>query len=365
MSRPQSSPPSEESVHPQLSKVRKTMSRTANPQHVFDLIESIPLPLVVISAAEGTVVDANPAVEEVFGYKRRRLVGREAACLFPRLDDRKRLKKAAASGVVRGLEVQSRYRHGATMWIRVWQQRAICQGKECLLTLLLDVTAEKAEALAHQKERVALRELLKFSDQERELIACELHDGVIQDMTGAVMHLEAARRALEKGKPLSPAQLQEVQQLLRAGIREGRRLIDGVRAPDLEQGLVPALQQLVARLADQKGIAIRFRHRLPSKRLSPGAENAIYRMVQECLNNVWRHSRSERAEVELVQTERAIRLTVRDWGVGFDPDQIDRKRFGLTSLRQRARLLDGMVLIQSTPGYGCTVRITLPLNKTI
>ncbi len=365
MTRSQSKTPSDDVVDHRLSELRSKMARTANPQHVCDVIESIPLPVVVILPAERTVMDANSALENTFGYKLRKLVGRDAACLFPRLEDRKRLKQAAASGGIRGLEVQSRHRHGATMWIRVWQKRAICQGKECLLTLLLDVTQEKAELLLRKKEQIALRDLLKFSDQERELIACDLHDGVVQDMTGAVMHLEAARRSLEKGRPLTPEHLREIQQLLREGIREARRLIDGVRAPDLDQGLVLALEQLVARLADQRGIAVKFRHRLAKPRLSSAAENALYRMVQECLNNIWRHSQSERAEVELVQTATAIRLTVQDWGVGFNPEQVDQKRFGLISLRQRAQLLDGMVLIRSTPGHGCTIRITVPLNKAI
>jgi PAS domain S-box-containing protein len=330
-------------------------------------VESIPLPLAIISLADGKVVDANRALEETFGYKRSRLVGRDAACLFPRLKDRRKLGKfAAVEGGVRGIEVQSRHRNGAAMWLSVWQQRAACNGKECLLTVLADITQEKLETRRQEELQTALKQLLKFSDQDRELIACDIHDGVIQDMTGALMHLEAARKAIETGRPDAGEQLKKVGQLLREGIGEARRLIDGVRAPDLEQvGLVGAVELLIDRIASTKGIAIEFTHRVSAERFSSQAETTIYRMVQECLNNIWRHSKSARARVELIQTDRVIRLTVQDWGVGFDPDQVDRTRFGLAGLRQRARLLDGMVLIRSAPGQGSTVRVTLPLTETV
>ena len=334
---------------------------------VCETVESIPVPLVIISVADGNVIDVNRALEETFGYRRSRLIDRDAACLFPRLTDRRRLSEAATrEGGARGIQVQGRHRDGSPMWFSVWQQRVTCKGRECLSTVLLDVTTDKLERVRQQEQQTALNQLLKFSDQDRELIACDIHDGVIQDMTGALMHLEAARKAIDKGRPDAGEQLKKVAQLLREGISEARRLIDGVRAPDLQQmGLVGSLELLIDRVASNKGIDIEFVHRVSADHFSSQTEATIYRILQECLNNIWRHSKSDRARVELVQTNRVIRLTVQDWGVGFDPEHVDRTRFGLASLRQRARLMDGMVLIRSAPGEGCTLRVTLPLDKAL
>ncbi|MCH5377430.1 MAG: histidine kinase [Planctomycetes bacterium] len=328
-------------------------------------VEAIPLPLLVVQSVDNTVLFANTAVEETFGYRRRRLVGRDWSCLVPRISDRRKLKKLASyDGRVRGLEVQGKRQDNSTIWLSVWQQRIVFHSRECLLIILIDITREKLDGEQLERRQVVLKQLLELSDQDRELIACDIHDGVIQDMTGALMHLQAARRAIENGKPGAVDQLKNVIQMLRDGISEARRLIDGVRPPDLERvGLIGAIALLVERTASTKGIDIQFSHDVRETRLSDQAENSLYRIVQECLNNVWQHSKSERARVELIQSGRTIRMTVKDWGVGFDTDHSDDHRFGLVGVRQRARLLGGTVLIRSAVGKGCTVRVTIPLEK--
>jgi signal transduction histidine kinase len=115
-----------------------------------------------------------------------------------------------------------------------------------------------------------LQQLLELSDHDRELIACDIHDGVIQDMTGALMHLEAARRAVQSGKPEALEQLQNVMQMLRDGISEARRLIDGVRPPDLDRlGWPERSESLIERTVATKKIDIRFDHVDSSVRVCP------------------------------------------------------------------------------------------------
>lgn len=346
-----------------LSTLRRELED--NEERVCQTGDAIPLPLLILQVADGKVLFANGAVEETFGYKSKRLIGRDWACLIPRIADRRKLKAlASADGRVRGLEVQGKRKDNSTVWLSVWQQRMVCHSRECLLTILIDVTREKLEGEQQERRQVLLRQLLELSAQDRELIACDIHDGVIQDMTGALMHLEAARRAIQNGKADAVEQLKNVVQMLRDGISEARRLIDGVRPPDLERtGLVGAIALLVERTAKSKGVDIHFFHDFDGSPLSEQAEVALYRIVQECLNNVWQHSNSRRARVELTRTERTVRISVRDWGRGFDPDRVDTSRFGLVGVRQRARLLGGNVLIRSGVGRGCTVRVTLPLEK--
>jgi PAS domain S-box-containing protein len=346
-----------------LSEIGKKLE--ANQDLGCEAAAAMPVPVLISQIRDGTVVFANAAVEEAFGYKKGRLVGRDWSCLIPGIADRRILQRLAAKdGRVRGVTVKGRRKDGETLWVSVWQQRVVCHSMECRLTVLVDVTREKLEAQQREQRQQTLQQLLKLSDHDRELIACDIHDGVIQDMTGALMHLEAVRRAVQAGKPEALEQLQNVMRMLRDGINEARRLIDGVRPPDLDRlGLAGAVQSLIERTVSTKKIDIRFRHEIRGPRLPEQAETALYRIAQECLNNVWRHSRSSRASVKLIHSGRAVRLSIRDWGVGFAPDRVDPSRFGLAGIRQRTKLAGGTVSIRSAPSKGCLVSVTFPLDK--
>ena len=88
---------------------------------------------------------------------------------------------------------------------------------------------------------------------------------------------------------------------------------------------------------------------------------AIYRIVQEALNNVWQHSYADSADVGLAKTETGLRFASSDAGQGFDPDHVNKKRYGLVGMRERARLLGGQATIDSAPGKGTRIRVELPI----
>lgn len=350
-------------VESQLTAIGQMLQ--ADEQLGLKVAEALPIPLLITRAGEGKVLFANAAVEETFGYKRARLVGRNWSCLIPKLTCRKRLEQMARQELrVRGLTVEGRRKDGQNLWLSLWQQRSVWQGVECLVTILADVTEERRETKRREQQEETLQQLLTLADRDRELIACDIHDGVIQDMTGALMHLEAVRRGIRNGSPDVDDQLQNVMQMLRDGINEARRLIDGVRPPDLDRfGLAGAIQSFIDRTMTAKKIEIRFQSKMRGPRLSEQAETTLYRIAQECLNNVWQHSRSARAAVKLSQNERSVRLVVRDWGVGFSPQDVRATRFGLAGIRQRARLMGGRAVVRSSPSKGCMVAVTLPLDK--
>ena len=90
-------------------------------------------------------------------------------------------------------------------------------------------------------------------------------------------------------------------------------------------------------------------------------QNTVFRIVQESLSNACRHSRSRRIHVALRERDGRIHISVRDWGVGFNPDDVQQQRFGLQGIRERVRLLDGRVAIESAPNEGTHVSVELPL----
>lgn len=326
------------------------------------IVESLPVPLAVFLRADEKILYTNQALENLFGMDAARLWNRNCDFLFPRLRDRRRLRELLnKDGHVNGEEVKSHRRDGTELWLSVWQRPLICEDAECILTVLVDVTERKFLEEQKDEKLAAVQQVLKLTDRERQLIAYEIHDGFVQQMVTALMQLDAYRWSAREGKPNADQKLDAVTEALRQGAAEARQLIDRVRPPDLAPaGLVGALRTLTQRLSQSSGIAIELTIDQTFPCLAPESELAIYRIVQECLTNVQRHSQSERSRVELNDTGEELEIVVRDWGIGFDPDAVGEGHYGLIGVRDRARLIGGRTTIDSTPGEGACIRLILP-----
>ena len=114
--------------------------------------------------------------------------------------------------------------------------------------------------------------------------------------------------------------------------------------------------------ASQRPTKILFDHAVDAARFEPLLEGAMFRIVQEALANVLRHSQAPVAQVTLLQSPDRLSLIVEDWGIGFDPRQIVGRQFGLHGIRERARLFGGTTRIDSTPGQGTRISVELPLK---
>lgn len=240
---------------------------------------------------------------------------------------------------------------------------------------IADRTSQLAEANASLLERVeqltaerqTLQGQLQASDHERRLIGYELHDGVSQQLLGAKMLFESHQRSLaqEDQKP-EAAYHQGMEALVRAAA-EVRSLMNRRRNAVLErEGLVAAIAEVSAQLQTVPGAPrIEFRHTIRFQRLEPILEDSLLRIAQEGLGNACRHSRSDEVRVTLTQLDGRVTLEVRDWGVGFDRTAVRKDRLGLESLRERARFLGGRLVLESAPGRGTRVRVTLPLQEVV
>ena len=146
---------------------------------------------------------------------------------------------------------------------------------------------------------------------------------------------------------------------------ESRRVIEGLRPPLLDKlGAVAAIEYLVGNAGAEEP-SIHFTADVNFRRLESLLEVTIYRVVQEAITNIKRHSRSYRAEIRLTEVDDRIRIEIRDWGVGFDPDSVSENRFGLQGIRERARLLHGRAVIDSAPGEGTRIFVDLPLAHAL
>ena len=185
-----------------------------------------------------------------------------------------------------------------------------------------------------KSEERLLRRLLEIQENERRLVAHDIHDGFVQYAVGAHLQVQGIRGGLDADT--IETKVEYVASLLQKAIEEGRRLIRDLRPMVLdESGVVEAIKHLIADEAKHAGFFVAFRHEVQFDRLEPRLEGAIFRIVQEALTNVKHHARTDHAAVELTQRNGALEVVVRDNGVGFDPSKVSPERFGLRGIRER------------------------------
>ena len=320
---------------------------------------------------DGVYTYVNSKAKDLTGYEPEELIGKTIFEFLPR-DEGKRIaeiiwEKATEGESVSKIEIERLHKTGRaivseTSGVPIFDSKGKCCG---FRGISRDVTQRKKAEEAIRKEQQHLRRSLEASDQERKLIAYEIHDGLTQHLTAAVMQFQTFSR-LQSRKPLEAAKVFDTgMQMLGHSLSEARRLISGVRPPLLDEvGVLAAVESLIYETASRETeIRIEFHHKVEFARLAPALENALYRIVQESLANACRHSKSEKARIEILQIGDHVRVEVRDWGVGFAPQSVDEGCYGLAGIRERARVLGGRATIDSTPGEGTRVTVELPLME--
>lgn len=204
--------------------------------------------------------------------------------------------------------------------------------------------------------------------EERQRLARELHDSVTQELYGVTLYAEATARLLSAGNIQEATNyLNEICVSAQGALREMRLLIFELRPPILEkEGLAVALQSRLEAVEGRAGLETRF-HCEGEQRFSAQIEEDVYRIAQEALNNILKHSNAHCITLNLELKEDHLSLEVIDDGVGFDLQKIEGG-MGLTNMRERATQLGGQLYVQSKPGNGTTIRFelsTLAAHKSI
>jgi signal transduction histidine kinase len=195
--------------------------------------------------------------------------------------------------------------------------------------------------------------------EERNRLARELHDSVSQKLFGLVLSADAARTLLDRDPGEARTELERLRALAQETMEELRSLVFELRPPSLEtEGLAAALRKHVDVLRRVYSTEIHL-DVTGTPRRSAELEREVFRIAQEALQNALRHARAELLELRLAAGDGLLVLTVRDDGIGFDPDSpaVRSKRLGLTSMEERAEALGGTLAIESRAGVGTTVRL--------
>ncbi len=210
---------------------------------------------------------------------------------------------------------------------------------------------------------------------ERERLAREIHDTLAQGLSSIQLLLRAAERAVPSG-PDTAAALGHIQQARQAAVdnlAEARRFVRALSPPDLEAGSLPAaLERLCATTARSSGLAVHCQVSGAPVELPTPHEVALLRIAQSALANTVQHAGAGRAELTLSYMDTEVALDVVDDGTGFAPDRVPGPGsgaaagtgFGLAAMRARARALRGTLAVESAPGEGTAVAVTLPYPES-
>jgi len=244
-----------------------------------------------------------------------------------------------------------------------------------LLHQLLNVTAIAMENSymfieleERQKElRFLTEKLITLQEEERRQLAADIHDNLAQALTGMGYKIQVCRELINRNPKLLAEQLDNLTGIVDDATRQSRELMSSLR-PDLldDIGLVAALRKFIGNFSRDTNIKIRTylpRHiQLPSE-----IKICLFRVVQEALSNVYKHADSKTAELRITNTKGLIRLIVSDEGKGFrnvsrPSGMAGMNKMGLLAMQERVEAVGGNLSIDSRPGYGCRLRVSIPIK---
>lgn len=224
----------------------------------------------------------------------------------------------------------------------------------------------KIDVSETQSDNTVSAKWILYQEKEKSRIARDIHDGPAQTIASLVIKSDILKKLLEKQAP-QQAISKELDQLkiqLRSVIKEIRRIMYDLRPTSLDElGLLSSVEGLASKIKEDNGIEFKLKleEKMPLK--SPTLRIICFRVIQESLNNIVKHSKAKKVELRLIIKEDIIHIYIKDNGIGFDIDEVEiEKSFGISSLKERVSLAQGTIDIISAKNKGTSIDIKIP-NK--
>ena len=322
---------------------------------------------------DGKIEFANDKFAAIYGYSKNEMIGMDSTMLVhpedrPLVQEfrKKRLRgeKAPSEYEIRGLK-----KNGETIWVMRSLSLINYKDGPAISGIVQDMTkrrkAEEALRESDKERRILSNQLLSTEEKERKRMARELHDGIGQALSAIKFSVENSLRELRNSPGHADLNsLETVIPLTQKTIEEVRRIVQDLRPSILDDlGILATINWFCREFQNvYSSIRIKADIAIQENDIPSPLKTAIYRILQEALNNIAKHSQADWVQLSLQKTYKGVELTVNDNGTGFDlPEAISlipsRRGFGLASMRERAELSGASFHIQSAEGQGTTIRV--------
>ena len=335
-----------------------------------NLVENIS-EVYYVSDHRGSLVYGSPNLFSFTGYTPQEIVGRSCTRLVAR-EDRRRVVDfylgCASDGTIdTTCEFRSRGKDGRYTWVEQSTRISRDKGGSVIefRNVVRDITLRKD---TEERLRQAARRIIEAQEAERKRVARGLHDSVSQLLSSARFRLASAGEKIFDQTHKSYHELDDSRALIEKAVQEIRRIIRNLRPAVLDDlGLLPALRTLCEEFRERANVTLNFGATPKPARLAPEIELALFRIVQEALNNIEKHSRATRVSVSIIQNEASLQIKVKDNGAGFDRVAACKKEgnlsgYGLHSMMERAASIGGKAEIRSAIDKGTEIIVCIPLN---
>jgi PAS domain S-box-containing protein len=313
----------------------------------------------------------NDKFAKMHGYRPEELLQKEH-WLLVHPDERKRLREFAlqrleGKPVPQQYEVRRMTKDGKTIWCEMMATAIQYRGKLAIMGNVIDITERKRAEVAIKKSEEQMRNLTTYLQRigeiERTNIAREIHDELGQTLTVLKMDLSWLKKRLEQGSLLNKTE--SMSQLINRTIQTVKKISTDLRPGLLDDlGLAAAIEWQAEEFQKRTGIRCKISVEPRDITLDRDRNTAIFRIFQETLTNIARHSEATEVKVNLKQRDGRIELSVRDNGRGITEEELTNpKSFGLIGIRERVKIFDGDSMMRGIPGQGTTVTVRIPVRS--
>ena len=325
---------------------------------------------------DGKIVFANEAFAKIHGYSIDEIMGIDSVNIV-HPEDRHRVEEIRQKRL-RGEESPTEYeirgvtKGGDTIWVQRRNVLIRYDGKASVLGYEVDIKdrkrAEEALRASEKELRFLSARLLTAQEEERKKISHDLHDSIGHSLVTIKMEVENMIQNFDQNTP-DLLSLKNILSISQEALGETRSIIGNLRPAAIDHlGLLVAISSLCKHSSTASRIEIQEEHNLSEEDIPESLKILIYRILQEALNNVIKHSGADRVQVSLNKVGGSLELAVEDDGIGFDVSETlsrneMKKGIGLASMKERANLSGGTFFIDSSTGQGTKVRAVWPLMK--
>jgi PAS domain S-box-containing protein len=337
---------------------------TVDNEILRSLVEAAPDGFLVVNG-QGHIMRVNQRIEDMFGYSRFELAGRPVEVLVPddlrqgHIGDRRTFQHSPEQRAMGnpGTTLLGRRKDGSEFPVSVSLSPAETQHGTYIVAMVRDVT-DQWELLS---ERNALAVELE-TEQERQRIGMDLHDGIMQEIYATALTLELALEDIPEGEVEGRKGVERAINQLHETTRNIRSYIFDLRPRQFTGDLPSAIEDLAREFQQNSQIncAVGLGMQLPDLDMETAV--AFYQVVHESLSNIQKHAKASFVQILLRRTSRSFRLEVIDNGQGFDTSaEVGQRHRGLRNMVTRCKNLGAELHVISAPGKGATIRIDLPL----